>query len=173
MNKLNLNIKHIIIIIVLCACSPVETNKLERTHQSVVEIAPNQKILVSLEYVGKEPFKAKWNKTHDYINKDTDYYNMTIKNFSDFDFRLLSCAYSLEKGFLSNKAYFNTDELQDIWETTLIKPGTTVIKHNSFTYSEKFTSNILYKKYTFELRAEPIFLTNSFTVPFIYMRDPK
>ncbi|SVB19598.1 uncharacterized protein METZ01_LOCUS172452, partial [marine metagenome] len=67
MNKHKLYIIHIIAITVLCACSPVETNKLERTHQSVIEIAPNQKILVSLEYVGKEPFKAKWNKTHDYI----------------------------------------------------------------------------------------------------------
>ena len=170
MNKLKL---HIIAITVLCACSPVEINELERAYQSVIEIAPNQKIFVSLEYVGKEPFKAKWNKTHDYINKDTDFYNMTIKNHSDFDFRLLSCMYSLEKGSLSNKAHYNADELQDIWETRLIQPGATVIKYNSFTHSEKYISNILNKTYTFELRADPIFLTNSFTVPFIYMRDPK
>tara|TARA_B110000438_G_scaffold258739_1_gene267619 strand:- start:183 stop:695 length:513 start_codon:yes stop_codon:yes gene_type:complete len=170
MNKLNL---YIIVYIVFCACSPVETNKLERTYQSIIEIAPNQKILVSLEYVGKEPFKGKWNKTHDYVNEDTDFYNMTIKNLSDFDLRLLSCVYSLEKDSLSNKAYYNTDELQNIWETRSIKPGATVIKYNSFTHSKKFNSNILYKTYTFELRAEPTFITNSFTVPFIYKRDAK
>ena len=87
MNKLNL---HLIVYIFLCACSPIETNKFERTYQSIIEIAPNQKILVSLEYVGKEPFKGKWNNTHDYVNEDTDFYNMTIKNLSDFDLRLLS-----------------------------------------------------------------------------------
>ena len=170
MNKLNL---YIIVYIVFCACSPVETNKLERTYQSIIEIAPNQKILVSLEYVGKEPFKTKWNKTLDYVNEDTDFYNMTIKNLSDFDLRLLSCVYSLEKDSLSNKAYYNTDELQNIWETRSIKPGATVIKYNSFTHSKKYNSNILYKTYTFELRAEPTFITNSFTVPFIYKRDAK
>jgi len=173
MNKSYIYKTYIILISVFCACTPVKTNKLEREYQSVIEIAPNQKILVSLEYVGKEPFKAKWNKTHDYINKDTDFYNMSIKNQSDFDLRLLNCVYSLEKGSLNNNAYYNAGELQDIWATRLIQPGETVVKYNSFTHSEKFISNILNKTYTYEFRAEPVFLTNSFTVPFVYMRNLK
>ena len=40
-------------------------------------------------------------------------------------------------------------------------------------YTGTKETDILYKKYTFEFRTEAIFLTNSFTVPFTYMRDPK
>ena len=94
-------------------------------------------------------------------------------NQSDFNFRFLSCEYSLKKGSNKNmKSFYSEKEIKKNWNGGTIYTGESKTKFNSYTHSKKFSSNVLYKNYTFELQVEPnAFITNSFIVPFHYYKE--
>jgi len=168
----NMLMKLLIVIILMfsCGCNPEEKH---RSYQEVIEMIPDQKLVVHLKYIGKSPDESRWKKAHDYVSLNTDFYNLTLMNQSDFNFRLLSCEYSLKKGSTKNmKSFYSTKELEEIWNGGTIYAGESKTKFNSYTHSKKFSSNVLYKKYTFELQVEPsAFITNSFVVPFLYKKE--
>jgi len=153
-----------------CGCNPGEKN---RSYQEVIEMFPDQYLSIHLDYLGKSPEESRWAKVHDFVSLDTDFYNLTLMNQSDFNFRLLSCRYSLKKGGNKNmKSFYSAQELEEIWNGGTIFAGESKTKFNSYTHSKKFSSNVLYKKYTLELQVEPnAFITNSFIVPFHYYKE--
>ena len=160
----------IFIILVSCGYGPEEN---ERSYQEVIEMIPDQFLKIHLEYIGKSPDESRWAKAHDFVSLDTDFYNLTLMNQSDFNFRLLSCTYSLKKGGNKNmKSFYSAQELEEIWHGGTIFAGESKTKFNSYTHSKKFSSNVLYKKYTFELQVESnSSITNSFVVPFLYNKN--
>lgn len=160
----------VIILMFSCGCNPEEKH---RSYQEVIEMIPDQFLKIHLEYIGKSPDESRWTKSHDFVSLDTDFYNLTLMNQSDFNFRLLSCAYTLKKGDNKNmKSFYSAQELEEIWHGGTIFAGESKTKFNSYTHSKKFSSNVLYKKYTFELQVEPnSSITNSFVVPFLYNKN--
>lgn len=144
-----------------------------RSYDDELEMLPGQNLLIQLEYIGKSPEESLWSKSHDFVSLDTDFYNLTLVNRSDFNFRLLSCEYSLEKGRNGKmKSFYSNKELEKIWGGDVIYPGESKTKFNSYTHSKRFSSNVLYKKYTYQLQVEPNnYTTNSFVVRFLYHRD--
>ena len=159
----------ILLMLVSCSYGPEE----ERSYQEVIEMIPDQYLSIHLDYIGKSPDESRWAKAHDFVSLDTDFYNLTLMNQSDFNFRLLSCTYSLKKGGNKNmKSFYSAQELEEIWHGGTIFSGESKTKFNSYTHSKKFSSNVLYKKYTFELQVEPnSSITNSFVVPFLYNKN--
>ena len=167
---IKLFISIILIMTVSCSFAPEEQ---KRSYEEVIEMIPDQNLGVHLEYIGKSPDDTRWAKAHDFVSLDTDFYNLTLMNQSDFNFRLLSCTYSLKKGGNKNmKSFYSTKELEEIWSGGTIYAGESKTKFNSYTHSKKFSSNVLYKKYTYELQAEPnSYITNSFVVPLLYYKE--
>lgn len=134
----------------------------DREYQlDVYGLGDERLLTVDVSYNGKSPLSDKKIK-HDWRVKDTDFYNVRIRNVSDYFIKIERIEYRIEKGSLrSQKTKHSADIKKDYGKSQLV-PTDLLDDNDAYVWAEK--PNVLHRSFVFNVEGRRI----GVDIPLVY-----